>query len=206
MGAIQLLKELNRKIISIPTSASKGMDLDCLESVLKTGEVKAVMMTAAFQNPLGFIMPVSHRQRAVELAEKYDIPIIEDDLYSDCSHSFKSERPLKSFDKSGKVLYCSSFSKTVSPGIRIGWLAGGDFHRNCRNMKITKTLGGSSLLQSALSDFLHNGRYEKHLKSFQKTIAKQSMEMKMLLSGAFPENTAISSPKGGFFFMGGTSR
>ena len=200
MGAIQLIKELNRKIIPIPTSAEEGMDLDVLESVLRKKKIKAVLMTAAFQNPLGFIMPEDKRIRAVALTAKYGVPVIEDDLYSDCSHRFTIERPLKSFDKHSNVIYCSSFSKTISPGLRIGWLMGGNYHRECRNIKITQTLGGSYLLQRAAADFLQHGRYENHVKKLQKSISRQAVELKQLLSGSLPERTAISSPRGGYFF------
>ena len=200
MGAIQILKELGRKIIPVPTSADKGIDLDSLETAVKNEDVKAVMMTAAFQNPLGFVMPEINRKKAVELAEKYNITIIEDDLYSDCSHNFSAERPVKSFDKNGHVIYCSSFSKTLSPGLRIGWMMGGKHHRRCRKLKITQNLGGSPVLQAAMADFLQNGRYVNHVKKFQKSISRQALEMKILLSGYFPEDTAISNPYGGFFF------
>ena len=200
MGAIQILKELGRKIITIPTSAERGIDLDLLETAARQGDVKAVMMTAAFQNPLGFVMPEENRKKAVELAEKYNFTIIEDDLYSDCSHNYTAERPLKSFDRRGIVIYCSSFSKTLSPGLRIGWMIGGLYQRKCRKLKITQNLGGSPVLQAAMADFLKNGRYVNHVKKFQKSIARQALEMKILLSGYFPDNTAISTPCGGFFF------
>ncbi len=200
MGAIQILKELGRRIITVPTSADSGMDLDYLEMAVKKSDVRAVMMTAAFQNPLGFVMPEEKRKRAVELAEKYSIIIIEDDLYSDCSHNFTAERPVKSFDRTGHVIYCSSFSKTLSPGLRIGWMMGGIHHRKCRTMKITQNLGGSPVLQAALADFLKNGRYLNHVKKFQKSISRQALEMKMLLSKYLPDDTAISTPCGGFFF------
>lgn len=106
---------------------------------------------------------------------------------------------MKSFDQSGSVIYCSSFSKTISPGMRIGWLIGGKYHSRCRNIKISQTLGGSSLLQAALADFLERGRYENHVRRFQRIIARQALEMKMLLSASLPDYTAISSPRGGFF-------
>ncbi len=200
MGAIQIMKELNRRIVSLPTSAQNGMDLDSLETTLRNGEVKAVMMTAAFQNPLGFVMPPEKRKRAVELADRYGITIIEDDLYSESSHNHSVERSLKSFDGKGKVIYCSSFSKTVSPGLRIGWMIGGDYHQKCRNLKTTQNLGGSPLLQAALADFLVTGRYDYHVKTLQKAFCRQAAEMKMLLSSAFPSDTAISSPGGGLFY------
>lgn len=199
IGTLQLLKELKRNIIMIPTSPITGMNLDALEKTLELEDVQAVILTAAFQNPLGFVMPIESRKKITVLSKKYNIPIIEDDLYSDCSHNSIVEHPIKSFDLEDNVLYCSSFSKTISPGIRIGWLIGGKYHNRCKNLKISGTLGGSALLQSSLADFLIRNPYEKHVKKLQKNIARQAAEMKTLLEKYLPIGSAISSPKGGLF-------
>lgn len=199
-GTLQLLKELKRNIIMIPTSPDTGMDLESLEKIIKTEDVKGIIISAAFQNPLGFVMPIKNRINIIELASKFNVPIIEDDLYSDCSHNNIVERPLRSFDNNKNVLYCSSFSKTISSGIRIGWLIGGKYHLRCKNLKVAGTLGGNPLLQRALADFLNRNAYDKHVQTLQKSIAKQAAEMKVLLEKYLPLGAAISTPKGGLFF------
>ena len=200
LGQVQILGELKRRVIPVPTSPSEGMDLDRLEVLLKKGLVKTVIMTAVHQNPLGFVMPPENRKRAVSLAGKYDAHIIEDDMYSECSHDHEIRRPLKSYDRSGRVLYCSSFSKTISPGFRIGWLMGGSFGKACANLKMTQTLGGSLLLQAAMADYLGRGTYGSHLKRLQKSIFLQSCQLKSLILESFPSGTTISSPGGGYYF------
>lgn len=200
IGTIQLLKELKRNIIMIPTSPDTGIDLVSLEKILKKEDVKGVILSAAFQNPLGFVMPLENRKEIIEITNTFNVPIIEDDLYSDCSHNNVVERPIKSFDKYNNVLYCSSFSKTISSGIRIGWLIGGNYHTKCKNLKVSETLGGNPLLQRSLADFLSRNAYDKHVRKLQKSIAKQAAEMKVLLEKYLPKNSAISTPKGGLFF------
>ncbi|MDC7124951.1 MAG: PLP-dependent aminotransferase family protein [Spirochaetales bacterium] len=199
LGLIQLLKELKRRVITIPTSAETGMDLDALEHVLKKEDVKAVVMTALFQNPLGFVMPEENRKRAVFLVEKYDTILIEDDIYHDCSFKHLRDNCLKSYDKSGRVIYCSSFSKTISPAIRVGWICGGIHHRRCRNLKMAQTLGGCGLFQKALANFISSSGYERHILKLQKAMSRQAMEMSALLSRFLPENTAVSQPQGGYY-------
>lgn len=200
MGTIQLLKELKRNIISIPVSPDTGMDVKRLESVLKEERVQGIILTAAFQNPIGFVMPEENRKMVVELAASYRIPIIEDDLYSDCSHHMTVERPLKSFDDIGNVLYCSSFSKTISPGIRIGWISGGRYHKDCRSLKSITSLGGAPFIQAALADFLKRRGWENHVKKIQRDISRQASELKALLKEHLPNGVKISKPKGGLFY------
>ena len=198
-GIIQILKELKRRIITIPTSPETGMDLEKLEEVLDKEEVQAVVITALYQNPLGFVMPEEARVHAMDLAEKYKTTIIEDDIYHDCSFVPGREKPLKSFDTAGRVIYCCSFSKTLAPAFRIGWLTGGNHHRKCRNLKMAQTLGGSGLLQKALAGYLKSPRYLKHLVQLQKTMARQAIEMRTLIKEHFPSGTAVSRPRGGYY-------
>lgn len=200
LGTIQLLKELKRNIISIPVSPETGIDIERLESVLEQESVQGIILTAAFQNPIGFVMPTENKQKVVHLAEKYRVPIVEDDLYSDCSHHMTVERPLKSYDLSGNVLYCSSFSKTISPGVRIGWISGGVYHKKCRSLKSITSLGGAPFIQAALADFLKRRGWENHVKKIQRDISRQASELKALLREFLPESIKISKPKGGLFY------
>ncbi|MDA3852566.1 MAG: PLP-dependent aminotransferase family protein [Spirochaetaceae bacterium] len=198
-GIIQLINQLKRRIIPIPTSVNQGMDLKRLEEVLALGEVKAVVMTGIYQNPLGFVMDQSHKKAAVELVKKHDAILIEDDIYHDCSFLQKEERSIKGFDESGDVIYCSSFSKSVSPAMRIGWLVGGKKHRSCRNLKMALTLGSSPIFQQAMAEYLQSSRYEKHILRLQKTMARQAQEITQLLIKDMPRGSAITQPEGGYY-------
>ena len=200
LGTLQLLNELGRKVVPIPTSARDGMDLESLETVLKKGEAKAVVTTAIFQNPLGFLQPEEKRKKMAEMTQKYAVPLIEDDIYSDSSFNHEVFPPIKSFDTRGNVLYCASVSKTLGPGMRIGWLMGGRFHSRCRTLKTALSLGGSPLLQEGLADFLTMGSYTRHIRRLQTAMAGQARETKQLLLSSLPPGTAISDPQGGYYF------
>jgi DNA-binding transcriptional MocR family regulator len=199
MGTIGMLKELKRRIITVPTSPETGMDLGRLEEVLRNEDVKAVVMTALYQNPLGFVMPEEARKQVVELVEHFETVLIEDDVYHDCSFHHAQDRCLKSFDSSGGVIYCASFSKTLSPAMRSGWLIGGTYLHRCRNLKMSLTLGNSGLSQKVLARYLATPGYERHLVRLQKTMSRQAREMSVLLHRYLPEGTAISQPKGGYY-------
>ena len=118
-----------RNVIEIPASPVDGMQVSVLELVLKGTEIKACICSPNYQNPLGSVMPLEKKKRLLELCSKYSMTLIEDDIYGECSYDNSIFPPLKQLDKSGSVIYCSSFSKTVSPGVRIGWLSGGKYHK-----------------------------------------------------------------------------
>ncbi|WP_028973092.1 PLP-dependent aminotransferase family protein [Spirochaeta cellobiosiphila] len=199
LGTIQLLKELKRRIISIPTSSENGIDLEILSNVLKEEDVKAFIVTSLYQNPLGYVMPEKNREKIVKLGMEHKVYIIEDDVYNDCGFYNKNELPIKSYDKEGEVLYCSSLSKTISPGSRIGWILGGRLHKKCRDLKFATTLGTNGLIQKAIAQYLNTKQYHKQLAHLQKTMCYQSKQMTSLILLHFPHNIRISQPKGGYY-------
>ena len=137
--------------------------------------------------------------RAVALARRYDITLIEDDIYHDCGFEGPAERCLKAFDTDGRVLYCSSFSKTLSPGMRIGWLAGGKRHREAAELKMARTMGNARLNQRVMARYLATGRHEAQILRLRAAMGRQEKEMRALLAAEMPEGTAISRPRGGYF-------
>lgn len=198
-GLITILEELKRRVIEVPTSPDTGIDLNILEEIFQKNDVKACMITSCFQNPLGFIMPLEHREKIVDLAYKNNISLVEDDIYGECSFYNENIRPCKSFDNHGQVIYCSSFSKLISPGMRTGWIIAGKHQNHCENIKVTETLGGSALLQETIADFLKNGGYTFHKRLFTKKIAEQTYMIRKLIKEHFPSDTKISNPDGGYF-------
>jgi len=199
LGIIQALKLMKRRIVAIPTSPLSGMDLGRLEEAIAGEGVKAVVMTALYQNPLGFVMAEEDRIRAIELAERHDVTLIEDDIYNDCAFEGPAERCLKAFDGGDRVIYCSSFSKTLSPGMRVGWIIGGRRHREIEELKIARTLGNGRLNQRVLARYLASGRYEAQVLRLRAAMARQEREMRALLASELPAGTAISRPRGGYF-------
>ena len=118
---IQLAQSLGLKILELPTSPETGVDMDAFKKLLQQTKLAACLFVSNFNNPFGSLMPDENKKEAVQLLEKYNVPLIEDDIYGDIY--FGDRRPVccKSYDESGIVLLCNSFSKTLAPAIQ-GWL------------------------------------------------------------------------------------
>ncbi|MGB0733841.1 MAG: PLP-dependent aminotransferase family protein, partial [Pontibacterium sp.] len=121
-GAAQTIEVCGLKALEIPTHPETGISIEALELALEQWPIKAIAITPTCNNPLGYTVPDEHKARIVELCNKYDIALIEDDIYGDLSFQYPRPRTVKSFDTQGRVILCSSFSKTLAPGFRVGWL------------------------------------------------------------------------------------
>jgi DNA-binding transcriptional MocR family regulator len=197
---LQLIEELGLKALEIPASARGGISLEALEYALdrNRGEVKACIVISNFNNPLGSLMSDEDKQRLVTLLENYQVPLIEDDIYGDLS--FSDERPsvAKSFDKTGNVLLCSSISKTLAPGYRVGWIAAGRHQKQIERYKMIASVATPSPTQLAVAEFLANGGYEHHLRSIRRSYARQTAQMADAIGRFFPAGTRVSRPQGGY--------
>jgi DNA-binding transcriptional MocR family regulator len=185
------------RALEIPTHPREGMSLEGLEQAVRRQKIAACFVAANFQNPLGGCMPDRNKKDLVDILSRRDIPLIEDDVYGDLH--FGPERPhaVKAFDKHDSVLLCSSFSKTISPGFRVGWTAPGRFLEQVRRLKLTNSISTATLLQMTIAEMLHNGGYDRYLRSLRKTYAKQVQLMSQGICKYFPEGTKITRPMGG---------
>ncbi|MFV2015251.1 MAG: PLP-dependent aminotransferase family protein, partial [Candidatus Heimdallarchaeota archaeon] len=147
-GMLQLLKSLDLNIVEILTDNKQGLCLDDLEEKFKTRNIKACIFTANFQNPLGFFMSEKSKMKLVALGDKYQVPLIEDDIFGECHYGNKPTRPAKYYDNTGNVMLCSSFSKSVAPGFRLGWIVGGSFAEKITDLKKSTNLATSSIYLS----------------------------------------------------------
>jgi DNA-binding transcriptional MocR family regulator len=195
---LKFMQWLGLKIIEIPSDPIEGMSLDVLGYVLKQTTVKACIAIANFNNPLGSIMPDGKKQELVELLAKHDIPLIEDDVYGDLAYGQTRPVSTKTFDRKGLVLYCSSFSKTLAPGYRVGWIAAGRFQRKVEQLKALFNITTASPNQLAIAEFLANGGYDHHLRTLRRTYARQTDRMRDAVLRWFPQGTQISHPEGGY--------
>ncbi len=121
------MQSLGLHVIEIPTDAVTGIDLNYLEEAIKKSGIKACVFVPSFNNPLGCCMPDENKKALVELITKHRIPLIEDDIYGELYFGHHRPRCCKTYDKEGWVLYCSSISKSLAPGYRIGWTIPGRF-------------------------------------------------------------------------------
>jgi DNA-binding transcriptional MocR family regulator len=152
-----------------------------------------------FHNPPGALMPAPQKQALVELLTERRIPLIEDDVYGELYFGVKRPPPAKSFDREGWVMHCSSFSKSLAPGYRIGWVAAGRFAQRVERLKLSSTLSVAVPSQAAVLHFLRHGAYDKHLRQLRATLAQQQEQALALATKHVPTGTRISQPEGGYF-------
>lgn len=197
-GIFQITQILGLKVMEIASDPVTGVDLDDLEWKIKRFKIKACVFIPNFNNPLGSCMPDEKKRQLVELVTKYAVPLIEDDIYGDMYFGKTRPKTCKSFDKEGIVLYCSSFSKTVAAGYRIGWCIPGRYMQRIKTLKTMTTLSGTPLTQMAVAHFLSIGRYEYHLKKLRRTLYTQCLRYQQAIITHFPSDVKISRPQGGF--------
>jgi len=196
-GLLQLIESHGIRAIEIPAHPRNGMDLDVLEEALGHHRIKAVLAIPNFSNPLGALMPDEAKERLVAMLARREIPLIEDDICGDLHFGDVRPRTAKSFDKSGLVMLCSSFSKTVAPGYRVGWVAPGRFREEVEQLKFTQTVGTPTLPQMAIAELLDTGGYDHHLRTLRRRLAAQVARMSEAIAEHFPPGTRISRPAGG---------
>ncbi|MHA6491974.1 aminotransferase-like domain-containing protein [Pseudomonas borbori] len=197
-GVMQALKGFGMKALELPTDPLTGISLEALELALEQWPIKAIQLTPSCNNPLGYIMPDANKRALLTLAQRYDMAIIEDDVYGDLAYSYPRPRSIKSYDGDGRVLLCSSFSKTLAPGLRTGWIAPGRYQQQVLHMKYIGTGMTAQLPQLALADFIGAGHYEPHLRRMRNQYARSLEQMVDWVSRYFPPGTRVSQPKGGF--------
>lgn len=195
---LQTLEMLRLKAIEIPTHPRDGISLDALGSVLKKKTIRACLFIPNFSNPLGSLMPNEKKKALMEMLTKYDVPLIEDDIYGDLS--FSPDRPcvVKAFDKKGLVLLCSSFSKTIAPGYRIGWVSPGRFQPEIERLKSACSIATATAPQMAIAEYLTTGGYDHHLRKIRRINMRQVWMMIQAVGKFFPPGTKVTRPDGGF--------
>lgn len=194
-GILQLAVSQRLKVLEVATHPATGIDLDALKKVIP--KIKACLLVPNFNTPLGSCMPDENKKEVVELMAKHNIPIIEDDVYGDLY--FGGKRPLccKSFDKEGNVLWCSSVSKTLAPGYRVGFVAPGKYQEEILKLKLVHSISSTSVIHETVGNFLKTGRYENHLRKLRKTLQENYVHYVNAIAEYFPEDTKTSRPQGG---------
>ncbi|HEX3008823.1 MAG TPA: PLP-dependent aminotransferase family protein, partial [Bacteroidales bacterium] len=197
-GILQLANNMGLKVLELPTHAAEGVDMQSLKKVLAAQKVKALVLISNFSNPLTSCIPDDHKKEIVSTIQRYNIPLIEDDIYGDVYFGDGRPKCCKSFDESGLVLWCGSVSKTLAPGYRVGWIAPGKYLEKVRRLKMYHAVASTTIQQEAVAMFLENGRYEHHLRKLRNVLHANSLQYIRAISEYFPDDTRISRPQGGF--------
>ncbi len=197
-GLLQLIESLGMKAFEIPANAGTGLDLELLETALVRQRIRACLAVTNFSNPIGSRMPDASKQALVAMLARREIPLIEDDIYGDLCFGEARPRPAKAFDREGLVMLCSSFSKTIAPGYRVGYVAPGRFRERVERLKFAQTIATPTLPQMAVADFLEHEGYDRHLRRLRRCLAEQVARVTEAIAAHFPAGTRVSRPQGGF--------
>lgn len=197
-GILQALDVVGLRVIEVPTHPSEGISLEGLQMALEQWPVKACVVVANHSNPLGTQLSDARKRQLVDMLEDAGVPLIEDDIYGDLYFWGERPRPAKAFDRTGNVIYCSSFSKTISPGLRLGWMIPGRYLAEARQQKYFHNLATASIPQLAVAHFLEQGGYDRYLRTARQRYRDANERMRSAVGRYFPEGTAVSRPQGGF--------
>jgi DNA-binding transcriptional MocR family regulator len=198
MGLLHTLEMLGLKAFELPVDPVRGIDIDALAHLLATERVAACALSSCFNNPLGSAMAEADKRALLAVLAQHDVPLIEDDVYGDLYFDRYRPQPFAALDGGANTIYCTSFSKSLAPGYRVGWIAAGGLTRRVIERKLAFSLCGAVLPQVALAEFLASGAYDAHLRSVRRLFQGNLTLMARAVEVSFPPETKMSRPTGGF--------
>jgi len=198
LGAIQVFRALGARVIGVPTD-SDGMRVDLLETVLVRHRPRLIYTQPTFQNPSGIVMSHERRRRLLLLAKRYQTPVLENVPYGEIYFDGKEPQPLMAMDHSEQVLYLSTYSKTLAPGLRVAWIAAPEpmIERLSLHKQIFD-LNTNALGQWAVSEVLQQGLLDDHLTKLRQRYQHKRDLMLQAMSTHWPKEVRVSHPQGGF--------
>lgn len=197
-GTLRIIEGLGLRVLEIPTCPREGISLTALKYALGQHDIKAVICSPNFSNPTGGSMTEEDKGGLVALLGRMGIPLIEDDIYGDLPYDGERPRSAKSYDRNGGVILCSSVSKTLAPGWRIGWIAPGRWREAVERLKIQTNFSSAAPTQFAIAAFLAEGGYDHHLRRMRRALAKQNEWLQELVAESFPTDCRMTRPRGGY--------
>lgn len=198
-GAMQALERLGLKAITVTVSPKNGLDMAALERAFENHPVKACWLMSSFQNPVGYCIDDEKKQQIAQLLQTYKVTLIEDDVYSELYEGKVPPLPIKHFVKDNSSMLCSSFSKSLVAGYRIGWVAAGEKALDIQKQQLMSTLATSAPIQLSLVDYLSTKNYEYHLKQLRKKLIIRKKAMTAFLHEVLQDVVTIHHHDGGYF-------
>ena len=198
LGALQTFHSYEAKVVGIPMD-DDGVNLQALEDAMKAYKPKFFYTIPTFQNPSGCTMSLDKRKRVAQLAETYDTLILEDDPYGSLRYAGEALPSIASFDENGRVMHLISFSKTISPGLRVGAAVGNpDLLRRMTINKQGADTHTSNLSQAVVDAYIRNGRFFAHI---DEVLGGYREQLNTMLDcfAEFPQGTTYTRPEGGLF-------
>ena len=197
-GIQQIIEHLGYQVIPVDSDPVNGLDLNYLEQVFNKFTVKACLFVSNFHNPTGHSIPDHQKKQLAELVNRWQVPLIENDVYGEVYFGKQRPSTIKRYDRGGWVMYCNSFSKTVAPGYRVGYCLPGRFKAQVFHQKQIHSITTSAVSQFVMSDFLQKGRYGYHLKKLRNYLYFNMIKYEKCLLDNFPVQTFFSTPQGGY--------
>ncbi len=197
-GMLQMLRALELVPLPVACTPGQGIDLAALADALGRAPVKAVVTIANGHNPVGSVAPDAAKRALVALLAEHDVPLIEDDIFGDLCFGETRPLPVRAFDPGGNVLLCAGFSKSLCPGLRLGWIAAGRYTEKVKALKFTTSMGTAELQQAAVAEMLASGGYALHLRRLKAALQAQQASLRAAILRHFPAGTEVSRPEGGF--------
>lgn len=198
LGNMQTLNLYQAKLVPVESDEG-GVMLDKLEEAIKAHHPKLFYVIPSFQNPSGRTLAADRRKPIAELAAKYGFLVLEDDPYRDLRYTGEHLPTIKSYDTTGHVAYMGSFSKIISPGLRVGFVvAQKDILRKCTIGKQGTDLHTPNLNQAIVDQFLRRGLLKPHIESILPAY-KEKLELMLKELDSFPKGTKYIVPEGGLF-------
>ena len=198
-AALQALERHSLRAVEIATHPRTGIDVAALAAVMDRHPVKACWLMPNFQNPLGSLMPDDAKKALVDMLAEREVPLIEDDVYGELYFGASKPRPAKAWDRAGWVMHCSSFSKSLAPGYRVGWAAAGRFAGKVAQRKLMSSIAAPLPSQEGLSEYFEHGGYDRHLRQLRATLAQHRHVTLRDIAKHFPPGTRATQPEGGYF-------
>ena len=195
-GVLQLLEQLQLNVIEIASSSTTGLDPHELENALQKWRIRACIVSPSFATPSGANMPAEHKKQLIELANRYDMTLIEDDIYGDLGFNERPP-PLKAYDTQDRVILCGSLSKSLSRDLRLGWVAGGRWHSQISRLKLVTQLAHNQSIQQGVQAFMAEGHYRRHLSFYRQVLKRQRDQLIVCLQRYWPQSIRFSIPQGG---------
>lgn len=193
---LQMLHNLNLRVIEVEAGPEGYVNVATLTRLFQRKAVRVFLTLCNVNNPLGKSIPNEQKAYIARQADENDVVIIEDDIFGDTAFGERRPFPMRAF--SPNAILCSGFSKTVAPGIRIGWVHSVNYMRKIASLKYTSTMGTSVLSQAAVAELLRSGGYDAHLRKLRRELARQISEMRQSVLREFPAGTTVSDPEGGY--------
>ncbi|KWB44390.1 PLP-dependent aminotransferase family protein [Burkholderia ubonensis] len=196
-GYLSTIERLGMTALPLPFAPDPARTFDEIARLARERRIGACLLSTCVGNPAGTGLSNDMKSALVERLERIGIPLIEDATFSDL-HFASGQRAAKSYDRSGNVLLCSSLSKTLSPGLRIGWVSGGRHHDALVTLKRTMSIGQPLLIQEGVAEYLLTGGYRHHLRQLRKQCQRQVEQTAQIVARRFPAGTQCALPNGGY--------